>query len=376
MREVQVIGDSRVLIAPGLLDEVPGYFASAGIHSSAYVVVSDETVFGLYGNRIIEAFARYGVSTEGGCNPRLLTYTITPGEASKSRETKAAVEDFMIANKCSRDTVVVALGGGVVGDLAGFVAATYMRGVTVVQIPTSTMAMLDSSVGGKTAINVPAGKNLIGAFHQPRLIIADPHVLHSLSHREIVEGLAEAIKMGIIRDAGLFQFMSTESQRIMGLEPLVLQEVLYSAIGHKAHVVALDEKETGLRATLNFGHTIGHAIEAVVSPALLHGECVSIGCVAEATLAYRMGHLPHDAIGTIRACFEAYGLPVHFPPGLTVAKLMAKMAVDKKTQAHSIHCAIITGIGQSIEYAVPVAKEMMEAVLHEMLPAPMPVAAA
>lgn len=376
VKEVHVIGDSRVLIGPGVFDQVPGYILSAGIKVSTYVIVSDETVFGLYGNRLVETFARYGVSREAGCIPRLLTYTIPPGEASKNRENKAAIEDFMLSHKCTRDTAVVALGGGVVGDLAGFVAATYMRGVTVVQIPTSAMAMIDSSVGGKTAINVPAGKNLVGAFHQPRLVFADPTMLQSLGQREVVEGLAEAIKMGCIRDSGLFQFMATESQRIIGLEPTLLREVLYLSIGHKAHIVALDEKETGLRATLNFGHTIGHAIEALVSPALLHGECVSIGCVAEAALAHRMGHLPHEAIGQIRACFEAYHLPVSPPPGLTVAALMEKMAVDKKTQAKTIRCTIITAVGQSIEHPVPVTAEVMEAVLADMLPAPLPVAAA
>merc|ERR1740121_3195071 len=176
-------------------------------------------------------------------------YEIPAGEPSKSREVKSAIEDFMLEHRCTRDTVVVALGGGVVGDLSGFLAATYMRGVPVVQIPTSVMAMVDSSVGGKTAINVPAGKNLVGAFHQPRLIFADPTVLGSLSRREVAEGLAEAIKMGVIRDAELFRQMAAHQERIAALDPDLMGEVLYKAIAHKAEIVAIDEKETGLRAT-------------------------------------------------------------------------------------------------------------------------------
>merc|ERR550532_29615 len=161
---------------------------------STYVIVSDDTVFGLYGQRLIDAFARVGVTSAPTSRPRLLHVFFQHGEKSKTRETKCMVEDYMFEHKCQRDSCIIALGGGVVGDLAGFVAGTYMRGIPVVQVPTSTMAMMDSSVGGKTAINVPAGKNLIGVFNQPRIIFADPDLLKTLSRREVAEGLAEAIK--------------------------------------------------------------------------------------------------------------------------------------------------------------------------------------
>jgi len=367
IKVIPVIGDSQVLIRADLLDEIPRKVLDAGLKPAAFVIVSDETVFGLYGKRLIAAFESVGVTLDPASSPRLLHFHFKPGEASKNRQTKESVEDFMLANKCTRDSAIIALGGGVVGDLSGFCAATYMRGIPVIQIPTSTMAMIDSSVGGKTAINVPAGKNLIGAFHQPRIISADPNVLASLSRREVVEGLAEAIKMGVIRDSELFKLMVSQPQKIMDLDPALLQEVLYKAIKHKADIVAIDEKETGLRATLNYGHTIGHAIEALVSPKMLHGECVSIGCVAEADLAYRMGHLPQDAIGTIRACFESYGLPVTAPPGLTLEDVMAKMAVDKKNQGKTIRCTIITSVGTSIDHPLPVERELMEAVVSDML---------
>eukprot|EP00927_Polykrikos_kofoidii_P072047 TRINITY_DN68217_c0_g1_i1.p1 TRINITY_DN68217_c0_g1~~TRINITY_DN68217_c0_g1_i1.p1 ORF type:complete len:394 (+),score=59.54 TRINITY_DN68217_c0_g1_i1:243-1424(+) len=367
VQEIPVVGESLVVVGPGLLAEVPSRLHAAGIRPAAFVIVSDETVFGLYGELLMAAFERaFG---ECGAGPRLLSHTFKPGEASKSRATKAAVEDFMLANSCTRDSVVVALGGGVVGDLAGFVAATYMRGVAVIQIPTSTMAMLDSSVGGKTAINVPSGKNLIGAFHQPRFVFADPTLLRSLSRREIVEGLAEAIKMGVIRDAQLFKILATEHARISALDHELLSDILHKAIKHKADVVALDPTEKGVRSTLNYGHTIGHAIEALVSPKLLHGECVSIGCVAEADLACRMGHLPAEAISQIRACFEAYGLPVVAPQGLTLDGVMGKMALDKKNEGKAIRCTIIKAVGESFDHPHPVPRELMEAVVKDMLAA-------
>mmetsp|Transcript_121373 Transcript_121373/g.377712 ORF Transcript_121373/g.377712 Transcript_121373/m.377712 type:complete len:397 (+) Transcript_121373:72-1262(+) len=369
VKEIPVIGDSRVLIAGGILEEIPQRLLAAGVKPSAFVIVSDETVFGHYGDRLVAAFASVGVTKDAASGPRLLHYAFTPGESSKTRETKAAIEDFMLANRCTRDSAVVALGGGVVGDMSGFLAATYMRGVTVVQIPTSTMAMIDSSVGGKTAINVPAGKNLIGAFHQPKIIFADPEVLRTLSRREVVEGLAEAIKMGVIRDAELFRLMASDPENIMALDNSLMQEVLHKAVAHKAKIVEIDEKETGLRATLNYGHTIGHAVEALVSPQYLHGECVAMGCVAEADLACRMGHLPKEAIAEIRACFQAYGLPVSPPGGLTVEGLMEKMAVDKKNQGRTIRCTIIRAVGESFECPLPVPRETMEAVLRDMLAA-------
>lgn len=368
-KEIPVVGDSLVLVAPGLLEEVPKRLLAAGLKPAAFVILSDATVSGHYGQRLCDAFKAAGVGTEPDSNPRLLSYDIPPGEASKSRDVKTAVEDFMLGAKCTRSTVLVALGGGVVGDLGGFVAATYMRGVPVVQIPTSTMAMIDSSVGGKTAINVPAGKNLIGAFHQPRFVFADPLVLKSLGRRQVVEGLAEAIKMGVIRDKSLFDLLEAQAQRIMDMDPILLQEVLHKSIQHKADVVAQDEKETGLRATLNYGHTIGHAVEALVSPKLLHGECVSIGCVAEADLACRMGYLAKESIDKIRACLEAYSLPVRAPEGLSLEDIMKKMAVDKKNQGNTIRCTIITGIGTSVDHPLPVPRETMEAVVQDMLAA-------
>lgn len=366
-KEIPVIGDSLVLVGNGLLEEIPRKLQDSGVNPAVFVVVSDRTVFRHYGDRLLKAFE----SVHQGAKA-VHKYEIPPGEASKSREVKAGIEDFMLEKKCTRDTVIVALGGGVVGDLSGFVAATYMRGVPVVQVPTSVMAMVDSSVGGKTAINVPAGKNLVGAFHQPRFVFADMTLLQTLSRREVAEGMAEVIKMGIIRDATLFELMEKEHEKILALDASVSSRAVYESIRHKADVVALDEKETGLRGTLNYGHTIGHAIEALMSPAMLHGECVSVGCVLEADLAQRLGHLEAGAVTRIRACMEAYGLPVTMPTlpdGKGLPELMAKMAVDKKNVGGAIRCTIVTGIGTSMECPQPVARSTIEAVLKDAIEA-------
>ena len=210
-------------------------------------------------------------------NKLLLTHAVPAGEGTKCRAIKAEIEDFMLAHRCNRDTCLIALGGGVVGDLVGYVAATYMRGVPYIQVPTSTTAMIDSSVGGKTAINVPAGKNLIGAFWQPKFVYADLDLLATLGKRELVEGIAEAIKMGVIRMPSLYELLEANPEKIMALDKELMDEVIYDSVRGKADVVAQDEREAGLRGTLNWGHTIGHAIEALKSPAMMHGECVSVG---------------------------------------------------------------------------------------------------
>jgi len=304
----------------------------------------------------------------------LLTYQVPAGENTKSREVKAAIEDFMLLHRCNRDTCMLALGGGVVGDLVGYVAATFMRGVPFVQVPTSTTAMIDSSVGGKTAINVPAGKNLIGAFHQPVVVYADMDLLPTLGRRELVEGIAEAIKMGVIRKPALFDLLEAHPERVMALDPALIEEVMYESILGKAEVVAQDEKEAGLRSTLNWGHTIGHAIEAIKSPAMMHGECIAAGCVVEAELTLRLpstagAPLDRAKIQRVTDCFASYGLPVYVPRGLEIDTLMRKMALDKKNRGNTIKCTIVTDIGVTIVQPQPVARELMQAVMAESMEA-------
>lgn len=390
---IPVIGGSDVHVGRGLLDEIPAeMLAHKKVKASRFVIVSDENVMALYGKRLVDAFMATGkfkmseskkfsedsvippsskssedVPDDAGDTKTLLTYEVPHGEGSKSRSVKDAIEDFMISHRCNRDTIMIALGGGVVGDLVGYVAATYMRGVPYFQIPTSATGMIDSSVGGKTAINVPGGKNLIGAFHQPLRVYMDMDLLVTLGRRELVEGLAEALKMGCIRYPSLFDMMEKEYEKVMALDEVLITQVIFDAVAQKAEVVRLDEKEAGLRGTLNWGHTIGHAIEALKSPAMMHGECVAVGCVAEAELSFRMGNasLSQEKIARITKCFESYGLPVHVPKGLEIDKLMQKMSLDKKNLGNSIRCTIVTDIGVSITDPQPVDKEMVKAVMRE-----------
>ena len=372
-RKIDVVGGSVVHIGRALLEQIPSFLLSSDGpvgKASAFVVVSDETVFRLYGEKLLAGFVSAGCIRDEmtvGESKRVTHVTVPAGEGSKSREMKARIEDRMLEFKCKRDTVVVALGGGVVGDLSGFCAATYMRGVPVVQIPTSVMAMVDSSVGGKTAINVPAGKNLVGAFHQPRFVFADMDLLKTLSRREIAEGLAESIKMGCIRDSVLFDLMEEHAAEIIELQSPHIEEVIYKSVSHKATVVQIDPFEKGLRAILNFGHTVGHAVEAKKSPQLLHGECVAIGSVVEADLACRLEKITKGDVDRITACFTAYDLPVTIPEGLELDALMQKMAVDKKNVGNMIRCTMLTSIGTSVDDAVPVDRSLMEAVVADAL---------
>jgi len=373
---IPVIGNSAVHVGHGLLTRIAAELTPKnGIKASRFVIVSDVNVWALYGQKLVDSFLALGNFKQPGGDGAevgddaklLLTYQVEAGEVSKSRKVKDAIEDFMLQHLCNRDTCMIALGGGVVGDLVGFVAATYMRGLPFIQVPTSSTAMIDSSVGGKTAINVPAGKNLIGAFHQPHIVYADLDCLATLGRRELVEGIAEAIKMGCIRMPSLFEALEASPSRVMDLERSLIESVIYDSVRGKAEVVAADEKEAGLRGTLNWGHTVGHAIEALKSPALMHGECVAIGCVVEAELSLRMGNsnLSREKIERVTRCFASYGLPIHVPHELEIAMLMKKMALDKKNQGTSIRCTIVTDIGVSLTNPQPVDKKLMEAVMAE-----------
>jgi len=385
-RKVSVIGSSAVHIGNGLLSSIPAEIV-AKVKASRFVIVSDANVWSLYGKQLVDAFLALGNFAMPGTSPLvgsygqspqtagvltagkklLITYQIPVGEVSKSREVKDAIEDFMLAHKCNRDTCMFALGGGVTGDLVGYVAATYMRGVPFVQIPTSTMAMIDSSVGGKTAINVPAGKNLIGAFYQPIDVYADLDLLKSLGKREIVEGICEAIKMGCIHKPKLFELLEAHPEEVIALEPSLINEVIYQSVLGKAEVVAADEREAGVRATLNWGHTVGHGIEALKSPAMMHGECVAIGCVVEGELALRMGYdtLTREKLERVAKCFASYGLPIHMPSGLDEETMFKKIGMDKKNVGNSIRCTIVTDIGVSIPDPQPCEAKLIAQIIAE-----------
>ncbi|KAJ3261381.1 3-dehydroquinate dehydratase (3-dehydroquinase) [Boothiomyces macroporosus] len=341
------------------LTETIAKHVTTEIPVSAYVFVTDENVAPLHLNNLMDQFSKI-------TSKKLLKHVIPAGEVYKTRETKAAVEDFMLGQSCTRDTCLIALGGGVIGDLVGFVAANFMRGIPVVQVPTTLLAMVDSSVGGKTAIDTPHGKNLIGAFHQPKHIFIDINYLKTLPKREFVNGLAEVIKTAAIWMEKDFEMLENHPDKILGLvggsndveSEELLVKVILGSVQVKAHVVTVDEKETGLRGLLNFGHTVGHAIEAIVFPDLLHGECVSIGMVIEAEISRHLGHLNNVSVGRLVKCLQSYGLPVSLFDKIykqrtkrvcTVEQMLNIMKVDKKNQGDKKRMVLLATIGKTYE---------------------------
>jgi len=325
-----------ILIAPGLLQQLdkilPRYCPAA-----AYALITDSHVGKLYGEDLVTRLSGIGYRAE--------LFTFPAGEWNKTRDTWASLSDRMLAARLGRDCAVIALGGGVVNDVGGFVAATYLRGVPLVQVPTTLLAMIDSSIGGKTGVDVPAGKNLLGAFHQPRVVVADPELLGSLSSVQLAAGLAEAVKHGAIADAEYFAFLETEYAAIFAKHAPALERVVRRSVEIKAEVVAQDERENGKRAILNFGHTVGHAIEATSKYEVLHGEAVAIGMVYEGRIAETLGIAAAGTAGRIKAVLERLHLPVERPDASRVDELIAAMRNDKKVRAGEIRFALPRAIG-------------------------------
>jgi len=334
----------EVRIAPGLLDAVGDVVASRA-PAHAVVVITDDQVDAILGEQVGRAI-QAAMPTA-----RVLRRAIPTGERFKTRGSWASLTDWMLESQCGRDTTVVALGGGVVGDLAGFVAATYMRGVPFVQLPTSLLAMVDASVGGKVGVDTDAGKNLVGAFHQPSAVLIDPVVLRSLpaSHRRA--GMAEVLKHGIIADADyLARAMRlgpaiVDGSDVAMWEQEALTDLITRSVEIKAEVVRDDERESGRRQVLNFGHTIGHAIEAASGYTLLHGEAIAIGMVLEAALAEETGVASPGTAVRVREAMESASLPTALPPGISPSELMARMAGDKKARRGLVVMALPARIG-------------------------------
>ena len=327
-----------VLVGTGLLDDL-GTLVLERAESHRVVVITDTTVERLHLSRALGALAATG-------DPLVLT--IPPGEHHKTRDEWARLSDAMLTAGCGRDTTVVALGGGVVGDLAGFVAATFMRGVSVVQVPTTLLAMVDASVGGKTAVDTPHGKNLVGAFHPPALVVADPLVLTTLPVAERRSGLAEAIKHGVIADEQHFEAIvaaarSVTSESWMPDDTFVTE--LARSIAIKADVVRQDPREQGLRKILNFGHTIGHAVEQLSRYALLHGEAVAIGMVAEVTAAELAGVASCGTAERVRDAVRAAGLPERRPASIAIDAVLEAARGDKKARRGIAEYALPVRIG-------------------------------
>jgi len=346
-----------VFVGWGLLDKVGEKMKQAGLTGVANIV-SDEIVFSVYGAQVAEALERDGFAVN--------RCVVPPGEATKSIEQAVKIYDFLIEHRVERNDVIVALGGGMVGDLAGFVAATYLRGLSWVQVPTSLVGMADASIGGKVAIDHPRGKNLIGAFYQPRLVLADIQTLTTMPQRELNSGWAEVIKHGLILDAEFFEFFEANVDSLLKLKPDITVKVVSRSAGIKAQVVAEDEREAGKRIILNYGHTIAHGLEVATKyESLLHGEAVAIGMMGAAKLSHRLGLLSSDKLERQRALLQKLHLPTDCS-GLNSADVLAAMELDKKVKSKAIRWVLLEDIGKVVIRSDVPVKDVLE-VLQELI---------
>jgi 3-dehydroquinate synthase len=334
-----------VSVAPGLLGRA-GEIILAAAPAHRYAVISDSNVAPFYADRLLAQFIT-GLGQPAGAVPLC---TIPAGEAHKTRDTWTALTDQLLGAKLGRDSAIVALGGGVVCDMAGFVSATFMRGIPVVHVPTTLLAMIDASIGGKTGVDTPHGKNLVGAFHQPAAVVIDPEVLNTLPVAELRSGLAEALKHGAIADAEYFDFVSRTANALLAQDPSqrdvpALNHVIERSVRLKVGVVTADEREKGARKALNFGHTIGHAIELLSGFTMRHGEAVGVGMLLEATAAERDGITEPGTSARIRDALANAGLPTMRPAGPSASSIIEVLHGDKKSRGGAAEYAVPTRIG-------------------------------
>ena len=323
----------------GLLDDIGRCLLGVGIRGPVYVI-TDSKVFDLHNGQVQRAFEAAGIQAH--------TYTVPAGEASKSLAMVESIYGWLAERRCERGHAIIALGGGMIGDLAGFVAATFLRGVPLIQVPTSLAAMVDASIGGKVAVNLPVGKNLVGAFYQPRMVLADLNTLRTLPTRELASGWAEAIKHGFILDSSLLQLFEERVEALLKLEPAITAEVVRWSMAIKARVVEEDERETtGRRTLLNYGHTIGHGLEAATQyTEFLHGEAVSVGMVGAGEIGHKMGLLPREAVERHIRVLQQFGLPTSCP-GVNPHSVMKAMELDKKAVSRVISWVLLQDIGRA-----------------------------
>lgn len=327
----------------GVLDQVGNYARSLGFVSPA-PIIADDKVASLYGSRIQNSLLKCGFEAP------LITFPA--GEPSKTLATVSHLFDALVQFKPERKSGIIALGGGVTGDMAGFVAATYLRGIRFIQVPTTLLAQVDSSVGGKVGVDHSGGKNLIGSFHQPSHVLIDPSTLSTLDPRQIKAGLAEVIKHGIIQDEQLFNRVSMDLSALLHGDIPLYQEIVPWNCRIKANIVEQDERDSGLRAILNFGHTIGHALESLTGyETYLHGEAVALGMLIEAQLGQKLGYTPSETVLSLKTLLQNAGYPLT-KPALTGDDMIDSMFRDKKVQDKKIHFVFPTRIGAVVTKAV------------------------
>lgn len=335
-----VLGDRSypIHIGSGLLAQT--VLLTSALKQAKVAIVTNETIAPLYLARVADGLRAAGVE--------VIEIVLPDGEAFKDWPTLNLIFDALLAHRCERSTTLIALGGGVVGDMTGFAAACYQRGAPFIQVPTTLLSQVDSSVGGKTAINHPQGKNMIGAFYQPKLVVADVDTLDTLPERELKAGLAEVIKYGLIRDPGFLAWIEESLERLLARDKAALAEAIYRSCQHKAEIVARDERESGERALLNLGHTFGHAIETGMGYGeWLHGEAVAAGTMMAVDLSARLGWLSAADVARVERLFVRTGLPVQ-GAALSSARYLELMRHDKKVEAGRLRLVLLQGIGQAV----------------------------
>jgi len=343
------LGSYPVYVEAGVLGQL-GSLVGQHLRGRRLALVTDATVQPLF-----ESFRQSGESDwrAGSGPPALAAFdvelVVPAGESSKTRERWAELSDGLLERRFGRDSAIVALGGGVIGDLAGFVAATYLRGIPCLQVPSTLLAMLDASVGGKTGVDTPHGKNLIGAFHPPVAVVADPHVLRSLPEREYRAGLAEAVKHGLVADADYFAWLGAEAERIGARDAETLARLVRRSVEIKASVVAEDERESGRRAILNAGHTVAHGLEHASDYTLPHGEAVALGLVTECRLAEALGVARRGLARDVAALLARLGLPDRPARPLARDRVLSAMAADKKSRGGMVRVALPRDVGSMFE---------------------------
>ena len=336
-------GATKVVVEAGALSKIGGYVRAftKGAEAAPVAVVFDRCVGVIYGARLRESLDSVGL--------RVCEHAIEPGETSKSWNTAGEVHRFLADHEISRDSTIVALGGGVVSDLAGFVAATWMRGVRFVICPTTMEACVDASIGGKTAVNIPGAKNLVGAFHQPALVIIDPTCLATLPERDLRAGLAESIKHAVLFSPSFLAWHESNVEAIRGLAEQVIIELILQNVRLKADIVSRDAKErTGERMLLNFGHTIGHAIEECTGFTLRHGECVALGMSAACRLSRSLGLLDAASVERVERLLARFGLPTRVEKAIDPDRIMAAIGMDKKMRNGTVRFVLLEDIGRPV----------------------------
>ena len=357
--EVHHSGGSYPVVAGwGLINSLGDRFTDLGLTGTAYII-TDENVMNLYARNVQRALQSRNVAAH--------CFIIPAGETSKSFELAQAIYSWLANLKAERGHTIISVGGGVAGDLGGFIAATYLRGMAWVQVPTSMAAMVDASIGGKVAVNLPQAKNLVGAFYQPKGVFADVQSLSTLGKRELSEGWAEAIKHGFILDASLVDVFEEHAEALMDVEPEISTEVIRRSMAIKANVVSQDERETlGIRIMLNYGHTIGHALESSTEYGqFFHGEGVSVGMMGAASMAQEMGLHSQDIVDRQRRLLDRFNLPTS-AKGVNVDDILKGMSLDKKVQGGSKRWVMLEEVGRSVVRS-DVPEELVQKTVRELV---------